>query len=168
MVKCTECGFLAYRNLEDRSLVEAEKQFREAGFPPQPDHPVQGSISDGMTMSHGGGFGATPLCFANAANLPAEADTTEYDGEHPSISHNVQPTLKVITMERECTAFTAWQQGFTPKEHRDMLDRQRSIDREAQQRRSDRRWRLFELLAFILTGAIVAIFAALIQRGAIP
>lgn len=41
-------------------------------------------------------------------------------------------------------SFTEWDQGFTPKEHREMIDTRGLERRREEQRKSDRRWRLFE------------------------
>jgi len=82
--------------------------------------------------------------------------------------------LEVITKDRpECEGkFTPWQQGFAPKEHREMLDRQELRNWEAAQRHEDRRWRIIELIVFgaVATGvgAGVAILAAFIERGSWP
>jgi hypothetical protein len=50
--------------------------------------------------------------------------------------------------ERKCGEFADWQQGFTPKEHRELIDRQKLLEREdnwqkfqAQMAEDDRKWR---------------------------
>ena len=57
--------------------------------------------------------------------------------------------LEVISKDRTCPkrkqadGFTRWQQGFTPKEHREMLDRERMQEWQAKQdakRTSERRF----------------------------
>ncbi len=53
-----------------------------------------------------------------------------------------------INVERLCPTsadgkhlgFTKWQQGFTPKEHREMLDRQWMLDREERRDKEMREW----------------------------
>jgi len=62
----------------------------------------------------------------------------------------------VIQTERECKTFIKWQLGFSPKDHNEMMDRQWMLKYEEDRRRSARKWRIVELLAFIATGALVS------------
>jgi len=50
-------------------------------------------------------------------------------------------TSGVIQEERECSDFTQWQQGFTPKEHQEALDRQKQLDWQTKREDDDRQWR---------------------------
>jgi len=87
----------------------------------------------------------------------------------------------------ECPDFTPWFLGFTPKEHREILDRQKLLEWQATREDEDRRWRadeagkdrawrekqaqgegiwrLVQVVVFGVVGAMVAILAALIERG---
>jgi Flp pilus assembly protein TadB len=51
-----------------------------------------------------------------------------------------EKTLSVLNEERQCDTFVQWQQGFTPKEHRDMLDRMLVLEREERRDRELRDW----------------------------
>src|SRR5262249_9527417 len=51
-----------------------------------------------------------PLCFAWAANLREEA--------HPCTPENIQDCIR---RERECPDFTKWYDGFSPKDHFEMI-----------------------------------------------
>lgn len=169
MVKCEDCGFLALRTARSE-LVEATEWFRQTGTP---ENLQQLDLH------------MRPLCFARAFNLAAEI--TALDNQRVETESHRQ-NLAVIQKERPCERFTAWQQGFTPKEHREMLDEQwkREFEatrlqedhewrgsqedrmREWQQRRDERRLR-WEIIVFgvivtlILAGSTIV--AALIQRG---
>ena len=141
MVKCVDCGFLSYRNLTDRSLVEAESQFRETGEVPQPSYPTRESMSE-HTFGTGGGFGLAPICFARAVNLPDEAGISEKEGELITLNNPyVEGILKTIAAGRRCSAFTPWQQGATPKDHREILDRQWMQEYQAEREDADKAFR---------------------------
>jgi hypothetical protein len=71
----------------------------------------------------------------------------------------------VISQERDCKGFVEWQQGFTPKEHREMLDRKWQMEFEESVRKSNRKWRIIELVIALSVGAVIALVAAMIQRG---
>ena len=117
MVKCADCGFLAAREIETRNLEETETAFRDSGVPPV------------IELRPGGGRSLhepLPLCFARRYNLIKEFK--EFAGKDYPDRTSVFP---VLNEERECEAFTKWHQGFTPKEHREMLDRKLMMDFQA-------------------------------------
>ena len=73
--------------------------------------------------------------------------------------------------------------GFSPKEHREMMDREWMLkwqaDREEadrkwreKQRQEDKQWRRIELIVIGIIGVLVAggfaVLGAFIQRGSIP
>ena len=109
MVKCVECGFIAIRRT-DKQLVEADDEFRESGVPP---------------FNSDEGF---PLCFARATNLRAEIEAIPGPGRANKVR-------LAIGRERDCDDSTPWQMGFSPKEHREALNRERLA--EEQQLRSE-------------------------------
>ena len=124
MVKCADCGFLALRSGRSE-LLEATASFRQSGTP---EHLRELDLY------------MQPLCFARAFNLQAEI--RELDQQRSETEPHRQ-SLAVIGLERPCKRYTEWQQGFTPKEHQEKLDRD-----------SDRRWRLIEIaLLVVLAGA---------------
>ena len=106
-----------------------------------------------------------PLCFVQAVSFQVEAQEDETENAVSS----------VIRQERKCSNFTPWQQGFTPKEHREMLDRKQLLEWQVEREREDkifrkqesqsnRRYRIAELVLVIFT--IIAILAtAFIGRG---
>jgi hypothetical protein len=100
---------------------------------------------------------------------PFRIGPDEYDDE--GVTPTEKAILSVITRDRLCGQFYLWQDGFSPREHHQMREIDRSQEREDQQKRADRWWRLFELLAFIVagaaTGVATAVITALVQKGAL-
>ena len=58
MVKCADCGFLALREWETRSLVDAETTFRETGR--------EAPVARGALHKR---FEDQPLCFVRAIDM---------------------------------------------------------------------------------------------------
>jgi hypothetical protein len=123
VVRCSDCGFLALRNEFTGHLAEAERKYRltgdkqnrlKPGLPPGRLHVSATSFE--------WPFADLPTCFVQAYDLPDEYHTFAVD-----------TVLEVLRVERDCDVrglFTPWQQGFTPKEHREMRDRQLMLERE--------------------------------------
>ncbi len=124
MVKCAECGFLASRNVQSRQLEETEQEIRLEGD----------SVIAWNTGKPMGRF-EPPVCFMRSPDYEATPFTRIADKE---------ATRFEIQMERTCESFTLWQQGFTPKEHREMIDRQWMLDFQAKREQEDREWRTAE------------------------
>jgi hypothetical protein len=102
-VQCKECGFLSVREHTKNVLEETPSHTRQYGNAPS-------------------GRGQSPVCFVLAA--PLEVDYSAF----------VEPItatdrfLKVINKERTCSGFVKWQQGYSPREHRDMQISQALLD----------------------------------------
>jgi hypothetical protein len=129
MVKCADCGYLTVRNRKSRQLEETEQHIRETGI-------IEIVFDDsGRFHEIGSGYPRyePPLCFIGAIDLRPE--TGKY-GEA------TQERIKsAINKERECGSFTQWQQGFTPKEHREMMDRERMLKWQEEREQKDKEWR---------------------------
>jgi hypothetical protein len=151
MVKCSECGFLAVRNAESRNLEEVEFKSRQ-----------DGNIGKQRYV-------LVPVCFAMATSFDEEAKELqklpEYAERRNKIDEYISPNWSAITKtiihkERQCNSFVQWHQGFTPKEHRQMIDAAR-----------ERKLHLIELIVFVVVTLIAgiggAIIGALIARGII-
>jgi hypothetical protein len=67
-----------------------------------------------------------PLCFQRAINFRDKLGGNS----------GAERRLAVLDEERKCGSFTPWQQGFTPKEHREMLDREQRERHEADLRQA--------------------------------
>jgi hypothetical protein len=123
VVKCAECGFLAARNIQTREIEEVEGLFRDEGEP---------SFGNLGIPKHEG----LPLCFARAFDLKSEFKKCAGKGDPDAYS-----IYLVIHEDRDCSSYTEWQQGFTPKEHREMLDRKWLMEFQAAREKEDKEWR---------------------------
>lgn len=176
MVQCSDCGFLGLRQNRTGRLREAIEDFRKQG-------------------SAAGGWNDYPLCAIRAADLDGECATQrpiEQQMRDDEGVDRVQVTIRaqgrettethpydnpravtraavryVISRERDCTEFIEWHPGFTPQDHRRMLDQRWREAQEDARRRSERRWRLFEMGMLLLVGAGAAILGGLVERGVI-
>jgi hypothetical protein len=123
--KCIDCGYLAVRNLVSGELVEVERD-------------ENGNINEGKY------FGSPrydlPICFARETKLQPQYKTELIidDPIHKKLKSNVN---NVLAQPRLCNSFTKWQMGFTPKEHREMLDEQWRLSFQAKREDEDRKWR---------------------------
>ena len=134
--RCADCGFITLRNRNTGQLDEVDSDFRETGNPPHLKMPVVGGAAMKFALVDMTPYRHQPVCFARAVNLGAERPgTPEVLASHPDWSS--ESMLEVLTKPRpDCagsaftSAFTKWQQGFTPKEHREMRDREEKLDRE--------------------------------------
>jgi len=130
MARCVECGFLATRDYESRQLVEVDSDFRRSGAPTA----APGSRRHSQERA--------PICFVQSIDLQAEL-LGQLEPNYPPGSAKRAQILdaapgdvirELFQLDRpDCDAnekFTLWQQGFTPKEHREMLDRESLLDRE--------------------------------------
>ena len=126
MVKCKDCGYLCGRNKDDCSLGELDINYREKGQLP-------------LAREYGRNqyelYDKLPLCFARHPYL-GNAIKNINNRDNP-----VEEVKKIIQTDIDCDKFTEWQQGFTPKEHRDILDRKWMLEFQAQREEDDRKWR---------------------------
>jgi len=78
-------------------------------------------------------------------------------------------TKEEITMalseEYECGQWTKWRQGSSPKEHREMLDRQWLIAREDRRDDEARKWQFVVALAAALVAAGAALGGVALQAN---
>jgi hypothetical protein len=150
MPRCGDCGFLALRDAQTRELVETEAGMRKSWhLPVLPDMVPK--------------YENAPLCFAMAADLKAES-------EGPG---GTFPIDGILLIERNCGKFTPWVQGFTPREHREMIESQESKERDRQWQAEQKAlehqfqkdqafWnRIFALIAVFTAALLSFIFASL-------
>lgn len=154
MARCSECGFLAIRNGESRNLEELEFGSRQSG-----------EIDEHKYIR-------IPVCFVMTVSLDKEAKELRQLPQYKTGQNNIDwnaLTKEMLNKERKCESFTEWHQGYTPKEHREMLDRQEWRDWQAKQRKEDKRWRMIELIVFGIISVLVAggftLLGAFISRG---
>jgi hypothetical protein len=150
--RCDTCGFLVLRFWTDTGLYEATQEYREKGA----DEGLSGSLS------------RPPLCLVQAAriDLEVEANIKATAGSDMSIG---PPSIVAVIQkpDRRCSMWRQWIPGFTPKEHRELLDRERQLKWQTEESRRNRNYRLIELVLVIFTiGAILV--AAFIERSSQP
>lgn len=133
MPKCADCGYLTALQYHPRMLIEVDRDFRRTGNVP-PD--TQRNARELHRRS--------PQCFVSAFDLEAEHEKLASDSP--------ASTLAVISCERNCTEFQPYLPGFSPKEQREMYDRQwmrawqHKVEQEDrqyrdEQLRKDQEWR---------------------------
>lgn len=137
--QCFDCGFLALRNMEGAALLEADGIYRQVG----------------ATGHYNVRLANYPVCFALAASLSdegiAEIRAIHQDYVRDMGAEDANTTdmwdeafrdasALVVRRDRTCPSWTKWQQGFSPKEHRELLDRQWMRKQEEQRLDADRRW----------------------------
>lgn len=142
MVKCADCGFLAVRSKVNYSLGEATIDFREKG--------TVAIGYDDKGMNPHALHELMPLCFASQSYLRDEIKRNNKDK-----NKNQNDEIKrIINQEINCKGFTEWKQGFTPKEHREMLDRQ-----------WERRWHIIVGVLFVILAGLFTLLGAFIANG---
>ena len=120
-VKCQDCGYLAVRNQQTRALAETEEVMRQSGEPPPVfvlPHPGRNAVLI---------YERTPVCFVREFDLPVEA----------GLADDARAFLNVIRQERVCPKWTQWFQGFTPRDHKEMIDAREQRDWQEARRRED-------------------------------
>ena len=135
--RCDACGFLALRRIGDRQILEADEDYRIRADIPR-DIVTFEIICDFF-----------PVCFIAKRDL-----TEEIIKQGDPINSN--GLLAVIQQESLCDGFVAWVRGFTPKEHTEMLDREKW--REWQ--KAERKWHFAELL-ILFAMSLVFLFVGL-------
>ncbi len=133
--RCIECGYLTYRREATGEFKEVERS--GSGTLPQPFPYV------------------FPLCFVRSIDLQSEYKLKDQGSTKEFHDRQKQEISEVVSKPRECNDFTKWQQGFTPKEHREMLDRGR-----------ERRWHVFEIILILCGNAVVGLIVWLVSNSA--
>ncbi len=139
MDKCADCGFLCLLDVEYGNYEGADYSYRTKG-------------SQGGYLTRG--FACEPHCSVYAEDLYHEPFVLDderiqfTEKPHSNLFANergedvtTKAVLHIISLPRDCADFFPWRQGFTPKEHSEMSDRQWQIDREDRRDREDKEWR---------------------------
>jgi hypothetical protein len=117
--KCIDCGYLAWRNHDTRELVEVERT--DGKFTKIPTIMRTTLYGGGISYQESEDMFDPPVCFARKANLQSEYRIEPVDpGPDNTLATRIN---QVLVRERDCKRFIKWTQGFTPKEHREMRDR---------------------------------------------
>jgi hypothetical protein len=134
MARCSECGFIAARVYVTREYLEVDDRKRESG----------------EVGSERGPLEPVPVCFVSSFNIKEEVEVLRKaacdEPTQNSIGEWISPhwanhVKQVLNTDRECESFTKWQQGCTPKEHREMMDRERMQKWQMEREEADKKWR---------------------------
>ena len=148
---CSSCGFLAALDYTDNSAVDtAGLWFRKHG------HQIVGAMFEGL-----------PMCYVLAQPIHDEARALAPPNQEPTAE---QVTTIIQKPRGDCPEWMEWVPWLPPKEHREMLDRERMLQWQAEreeadrsfresERRSNRRYRLAELVLVIVTIAVILVAA---------
>jgi hypothetical protein len=132
VTQCAKCGFLALRAAPYGQIAEVDLGFR-----------ISGHRSNAQRDT----VASDPFCVRGVANLREEMKSADTNDDRER--KNVPSTAFVIQADRTCEGFMKWHQGFTAREHLDIMreddlaalrQEQREIDRQllGQQREADR------------------------------
>lgn len=132
--RCAECGFLALERRFGGDLATADQTYRNIGEP-SPRGP------NGIELLR------TPICFVGAFDLREEIkeDLRNEGRDERDVEGLGNPTqeqsLKVITVGRSCEKFSSLRLGLSPKEHREVLDREGLLQWQTEREETDKKWR---------------------------
>ncbi len=135
-ITCEKCGFLALRNRLTGLLDEAPQEYRWRAEIPTISRQNLPQVRSLGAPDREYPYTGVPLCLVRAYPLH-----NEFTDQNHASGGEIFGTL---TTDRNCAdrkLFTPWQQGFTPKEHREMLDRKQLL--ELQTKREDD-WQRFQ------------------------
>lgn len=147
--KCSECGFIALRHKDSRILVEVEDEYRQTG-----------------TLRFSGIYELYPLCILNSVNIASEIeiiqksvnDEPKSDNQGGEIPPRWGEHIKVVLNNpRKCKLFWRWKQGFSPKEHTELLDRI-----------NEKHWHIIEVIIIIILTGLFSWFIHWISGSPVP
>jgi hypothetical protein len=164
-VKCADCGYLAVRTHESRTLVEADLELRKCGTSPK--------MSANPTQDY---YDPLPLCFVMEQDLVDEFRRALGQTQQASNATRMENSKRewrtvfsVIEAPRTCPQWIKWCQGFTPREHKEMIDAQKQqewnekrleADRQRAERREDatkKADRKFQVVMVLLSAAFTVL-----------
>ena len=170
-VNCVGCGFLA-------GYHYGKDEFREFGQ-------TLRRIPTGWDSVDG--WAAIPVCFVSAHPIadeiyntasgyrpiiaeemgqddPSAVDWALRKTDHAWIKSTAIAIGEFFKTTRVCESFITFRPGYSPKEHRDMREREEWNKYLDDQRKSDRRWRIVELVVLTLGAGMFTLIGALISR----
>jgi hypothetical protein len=118
---CASCGFLSVRHFQTRELLDAELQFREEGRIPWVKLDQRTEVP---------AYDEYPICFLRKIDF----------GEH--IGRPCEHVQRQDALHRCCCdQHTPWKQGFTPREHWEMIQEEARLKWQAEREEADRAYR---------------------------
>jgi hypothetical protein len=154
MVKCANCGCLSARNRITRELEEVEKTTRENGETPRTITGAEDSRGLQVWISRQEDL---LVCFLQKYDLISEVEKLKKGNTKVTAS-----IMEVIQGERDCSQFVEWKQGFTPKEHQEILDRKQMLDWQAKREDADRRWQSRQNWKLVVVAGVFTILGTIL------
>jgi hypothetical protein len=173
-VKCADCGFLSLVDNDDFSYVSADILYRLEGCQSGQGATAHPTVSrEPHCSTHYQSIHTEPFFVKGVGAIQFDEAGSGLgallDGQGKDVTG--EAVLRIITKRRVCDGFYPWKPGFTPKEHYEMLDRERWQKWQQDQRRSDRHWRIVELIVLGLVAILIAggftVLGAFIGRGSL-
>jgi hypothetical protein len=142
MVRCADCGFLCHKNHEEKTFDHVDNEARRTGL-----FPVYTRGGGNISLRH------DPYCFVLKYDLPGERKELTDTPPYVNNSEFIDAIRQVISKERTCTTgFTEWRSGFSPKEHKEMVndaelrriakeEQERQLSWQEDRRKEDLAWR---------------------------
>jgi len=157
--KCAHCGLLAIRNNDTGQWEEVDQnqrdtgqeQTRKSGYSSMEIQLARHVTSHPIQLVQ---F-SKPFCLVQVFDL-----LSEYGEESASTI-----IASVLQKERVCSSFRKWQLGFTPKEHREMMDREEMLKWQAEREGKDKEWQKGQNRQMVILGAIIGGIFGLITTG---
>ena len=153
-VKCQDCGFLAIRDPDNSEFVAPSVHYRSEGFQGSPKHlwPHPQPMPNCFVREHPIHNERLVVEGRVVGKMNDEAPGDFKIGDGKGGDGTEEAILSIIQKERICKAFNPWIEGFSPREHYETRQSE-------QTRTNNRKWRIFELVAALFTGALIAIAA---------
>ncbi len=127
MVRCADCGFLAIlQTSPQRGLVEVDRELRDGNLPAL-------TSADGIRLA----FRPLPICFLRKFELEQEYRKCQSPG-HPNEPKDFST---VINSQRQCDGFVKWVQGFSPREHHEIIEETELRENQREREEADCTWR---------------------------
>jgi hypothetical protein len=99
-----------------------------------------------MHVGHVMAYSVKPICFERA--FPISSNWNDTDGDQENIK-------RIVDEQRQCPSFRKWQQGFSPKEHAEMMQQEALLAWQDRQAASSRRHNNMTL-AIAVTSTLIA------------
>lgn len=102
-VKCADCGLVSLRHTGTFEFLEVDRDWRRSAD----RHGPLGTAAE-----------TYPKCFVHEQDIRTECvDERRRRGDGPEAGI----VLEIISRDRECARYFEWRQGFSPKEHVEMI-----------------------------------------------
>jgi hypothetical protein len=109
---------LAVRHFQTRQLLDAEQKFRDDGYIPDVAVDYKTSVP---------AYDGYPVCFVRRIRLDQKIGNP----------NNADARMRVV-QSTTCEQHTPWLQGFTPREHREMIQEEARLKWQAEREAADR------------------------------